>query len=76
MGGDALMSTKGYVGKHNGMEFVGQNGRYSYWNVVDWTRNYDKRYLHSLKFIWGKVSSHPSEDFHPTQNHVQNSDLD
>jgi hypothetical protein len=30
MGGDALMSTKGYVGKYNGMEFVGQNGRYSY----------------------------------------------
>ncbi len=48
MGGDALMSTKGYVGKHNGMEFVGQNGRYSYWNVVNWTRNYDKRCLHSL----------------------------
>jgi hypothetical protein len=22
--------TQGYVGKHNGMEFVGQNGRYSY----------------------------------------------
>jgi hypothetical protein len=30
MGGDALMSTKGYVGKHNGIEFVGHNGRYSY----------------------------------------------
>ncbi len=28
MGGDALVSTKGYVGKHNGMEFVGQNERY------------------------------------------------